>query len=58
MAKGFDKLREWALDNYLIPTPYYELVSAIDPENSVNDEDPLAKWAISYILDRHPLRNR
>lgn len=58
MIEGFDKLREWALDNYLIPTPYYELVSAIDPENSVNDEDPLAKWAISYILDRHPLRNR
>lgn len=56
--KNFAKLRQWALDNYRIPVSYHGLASAIDPDNAVNEEDPLAKWAIMYILDRHPLRKR
>lgn len=53
--QNFDKLIQWTLNKYRIPV-FYELASAIDPENAVNEEDPLAKWAISYILDRHPLK--
>ena len=56
--KNFDKLRQWALGNYRFPVSYHGLASAIDPDNAVNEEDPLAKWAIMYILDRHPLRKR
>lgn len=55
--KGFDGLRTWMLNRYFTPVPSYELVAAIDPENFVNEKDPLAQWAISYLLDRHPLAN-
>lgn len=54
--EDFAELRKWTLENYRLPVSYYDLASAINPENGINDEDPLAKWAISYILERHPLK--
>lgn len=53
--KNFAELRAFTFNHYRLPVSYYDLASAMDPENGLNDEDPLAKWAISYILDRHPL---
>lgn len=57
-STDFVELRSWSRNVYWAPVPYYELVCAIDPENAVSDEDPLAKWAISYVLDKHPLRTK
>lgn len=56
--ENFAPLKNWTHSNYRLPISYYDLTAAIDPENAVNEDDPLALWAISYILDLHPLKPR
>lgn len=55
--KDYPELFELGLQYYRHATPYYDLVPALDPENRIDDEeDPVAKWAISYMTTQHPLR--
>lgn len=53
--ENFVCVKDYFHSNYRLPISYYELAAAINPENAVDKDDPLALWAISYILALHPL---
>lgn len=56
--KEFDKLRADTLRKYRVPVPFYCFASWLTPITEVgivNNADPVTQWAISYILDSHPL---
>ena len=53
---SFETLRAVSKRVYRVPTPFYKLGDALDPEGSgLNEEDPQTSWAISYLLAMHPL---
>lgn len=53
---SFQKVKEHCENNVFFPfNPHRELSSALHPEAYASDDDPIAEWAINFMMNRHPI---